>query len=149
MSEAIEIARSIHNSRKSINGSGLNVTAPVRNFDDAVAVVKSYAPDLSMTQRDNVAEALLIMSLRKGPTWKRVDSARYWDQLGQLPPAIQRSYGFLVGEAMTHVYDALMQRSVPAYTAFVERGDEFYECEQPMTARAFLDLDPSKIEVAA
>jgi hypothetical protein len=35
-------------------------------------------------------------------TWAECTKARYWEMLEVLPPAVQRSGGFLVGEPMDH-----------------------------------------------
>lgn len=72
---------------------------------------------------------------------KPASYARYWEMLGVLPPAIQLSDGFLVGEPYDHRKCITTGRRLACYSAFFglhydESGDHF-EAEEPLTIPEF------------
>jgi hypothetical protein len=66
MTECEEIALSIWRSRSVTEGNGLNVTMPIRSFDDAMRVARHYCGDQGDQIVDNVAEALYRIATAKG-----------------------------------------------------------------------------------
>jgi hypothetical protein len=84
-------------------------------------------------------------------TWKRCTQARYWDMLEILPPAVQKSHGFLVGEPYTHRTCRITGRAdQPAFSAFLEHRADFtdssyLEGSEPMTIAEFNALQRSDV----
>lgn len=72
--------------------------------------------------------------------FKKVTEERYDEMLGVLPPALWLSYGFLVGEAMDH-----NSNGQPTFSAFVNKGEDFFELAEPMTMAEFKALNVSEI----
>lgn len=66
MTECEEIALSIWRSRSAAEGDGLNVTMPIRSFDDAKRVTRHYCGDQGGQIVDNVAAALYQIAKTKG-----------------------------------------------------------------------------------
>lgn len=64
MTECDEIALSIWRARSSLDGNGLNVTAPIRTYADAERVAAHYCGTRGATIRANVAEALWRLASR-------------------------------------------------------------------------------------
>lgn len=64
-------------------------------------------------------------------TWVKTTEKRYDEMLGVVSP-IMTSIGFLVGEPMDR-----NEFGRPRYSAFVRKGDEFFEAKEVMTLREF------------
>lgn len=65
--------------------------------------------------------------------WEPTTEERYWEMLECLPPAAHTALGFLVGEPCDH--HAMTGR--PRYSAFIKRGDRYFESNRPMTTNEF------------
>jgi hypothetical protein len=73
--------------------------------------------------------------------WKLSDSESYWYGLECLPPAMQTSVGFLVGEPYSHRTCGVSGRPDTAtFTAFAEIGEAYFKAVEPMTCREFMRL---------
>ena len=75
--------------------------------------------------------------------WKRVSRDRYWEMLECLPPAVMGGGGFLVGEPMNH--NAAGQ---PTFTAFLQKGEQYFEASAPMTIKEFRAVCPGAADYA-
>jgi hypothetical protein len=77
--------------------------------------------------------------------WMKATERRYWEMLEVLPPAIMTGAGFLVGEPMDHGRCSITRSVLPRYSAFVEKGGEFFEARDPMTIPEFKALKPAEV----
>jgi hypothetical protein len=82
------------------------------------------------------------------PTWTEVSADRFNEMLGVLPPAHHLTFGFLVGEAYTHRKCHVSKRTLPAYRAYIERGQRYYTCSEPLTIPEFREVLPHEIIIS-
>lgn len=60
-------------------------------------------------------------------TWKQVDSDRYEEMLGCLPPRTMTGLGFLMGEPSSHRLCTVSGHVLPDWAAFVQHRGQYYE----------------------
>lgn len=73
--------------------------------------------------------------------WSPMFEEDYYEKMDCLPPAVTRSYGFLLGEPQDH-YAATGK---PRFAAFLKLGTRFLRSSRPLRVEEFLNLDLSRV----
>ena len=73
--------------------------------------------------------------------WSPLSEEDYYKKMDCLPPAVTRSYGFLLGEPQDH-YAATGK---PRFAAFLKLGHRFCRSSRPLRVEEFLNLDLSRV----
>ena len=73
--------------------------------------------------------------------WSPLSEEDYYEKMDCLPPAVARSYGFLLGEPQDH-YAATGK---PRFAAFLKLGPRFCRSSRPLRVEEFLNLDLSRV----